>query len=89
MSTYRLTLTRASSEIHDLLSVLMYSNSSRQRSWCSIVTTATLVGSFPTVMFLLHQMIPSSECYQMSIVSWCWNGNTSSATDVCMTQLVS
>ena len=39
-------------------------------------------------MIFVYQMVSCSECDQMRIVSWCWNGHRSGATHVCMAELV-
>lgn len=78
----------ASSEVHDFLSVSMHLNSSSHCSWRPIITGTTLVRPFSTIMFFLNQMIPCTESNKMGVIRWSWNGYTSSATNVSVTQLI-
>jgi len=50
--------------------------------------TDSVVRSVVPVMFLLNKVIASSECDEVSVVRWRWDGHAACTTHVRVTQLV-
>lgn len=54
----------------------------------SAVALSGYMAALATVVLLVHQVVPRSECHQPSIVSWGWDGDRAGAAHIGMAQLV-
>lgn len=59
------------------------------KAFCDHLPEASKSGYEPLpVMFFVHQVIASTESYQMGIIGWCWDGNWAGAAHIRVAKLV-
>lgn len=66
----------------------MYGDCTSHRARRPVLGATTLVRSFARIVFFLDQVVPGSECHQVSVVCRCWNRNGTGAPDIGVAQLI-